>query len=215
MSIIEDIRGLVGLSRKPSTRPPAGPPLTSQKQANAKPFDGPAGSPYKVKHLSRFGSKLPTTPPITGKKAVKLPGARVFNMTNTPAPYLIPKGRAAAGYAGASNGGQFGAPGTYLDGRKIKQRIDLKLDTLTTDLSINMAGSVVVYADSTLGTDRLNVRFATSDGDQSAPLVPFRPGQFIGGERYSKLLVSWAAQAGSTATLLIVEDKPGDEFTYR
>jgi len=130
-------------------------------------------------------------------------------------PYFIPDGRPAASFAASANGGGENKPATYLNGRKIKDRIDLDLTTARTDFAINVGGSVVVYADSTAGTDRVSVRFATSDGDQAGVLVPFRPGQFIGGERYSRILLSNAAQAGSTATLLLVEDKPGDEFSYR
>lgn len=215
MSIIDTIRGLV--TRKgPASRPPVGG-LASQRQANQRPTDpGRNGTPYKVTHFQSAGRPEPKrgTQP-TGTKQVKLPGARVFNQTNDDQTYLIPKGRPAATARGASNGSANTAPGAYLNGRKIKDVQTIKLDTLTTDFPVRTSGSVIVYADSTLGTDRVSIRFATSDGDQSGPLIPFRPGQFIGGERYSQALISWAAQAGSVATLVFVEDRPGDEFTYR
>lgn len=160
----------------------------------------------------RYGS-----PPLSGdvQPTVGVPGGRPKFFADFTRPYYIPDGRAAANFTPASNGGGLNQPATYLNGRKVKDRLDLDLGTARTDFAINISGSVVVYADSTLGTDRLQVRFATSDGDQAGPLVPFRPGQFIGGERYSRLLITNTAQAGSTATLILVEDRPGDEFSYR
>lgn len=175
-------------------------------------YSAPLVSPTHPVRKSRFGA-----PPLAGdvQPQVGRIGKRPQFFADFSRPYMIPEDRPAAKFAGAANGGGLNQPATYLNGRKIKERIDLDLGTARTDFSINTGGSVVVYADSTNGTDRLQVRFATSDGDQAGPLVPFRPGQFIGGERFSRLLITNTSQVGSTATLLLVEDRPGDEFSYR
>lgn len=209
------VRDLFG-ARGSASAPPF-VPLTSQRQANQKHFDGAAGSPYKVRpgltRVTGTPRKAIPTPRVGKPFAGKLNASRSFNATNDDHAYLVPLGRPAAGFTGASNGAKVG--GLTLNGRKIKDVRTIDLSTARTDVPIAMRGSVIIYADSTLGTDRLNIRFATSDGDVSGPSVPFRPGQYVGGENYSSVLITNAAIAGSTATLIFAEDTPEDPFTYR
>lgn len=212
------VNKIVGWFRGPDrSKPGAGPALTSQRQANGSNFDGAAGTPYRVKRFGHLADPRPVPPPIVGRKQVKLPAARVFNATNQPRPYLIPTNRIAAQTASASNGSTYNSltGAAYLEGRKIKEVITLDLSTVRTDFAINTAGSVVIYQDSTNGTDRIRLRFGTSDGDVSGPLLPVRPGQYVGGERFSTMFVTNAAIAGATATLVLAQDKPDDPFVVR
>lgn len=213
MNVVRSIKNLFH-PKKPTAPPPA-PLLRSQKQANGRNFDGPAGSPYRVKKPANYGvipSRI-AKPNVGRQFASKIPAARVFNATNDDNAYLVPRGRAAASHVGAANGATDN--GRFLSGRKIKESISIPLANAQTDFKINIAGNGVIYADSTNASDRVSIRFGTSDGDQSGPLVPFRPGQTIAGERFSVLYVTNGAIAAATATLLICDDSPSDPLVIR
>lgn len=119
---------------------------------------------------------------------------------------------------GPSAGGSSPAAetGVSSNGRKIKNVVTLDLGTARTNEQLKIDGNIVIYNDSSAGTDRIKLRLAKSDGDQSAPQVTLRPGQEIGGETFRVLLITNVVQAGSTAELWICEDAPpADPLTYQ
>lgn len=146
-------------------------------------------------------------PPHRQARPEPLPEERWLRDEETRSNYAV-NPRAAAG------GGAAEAPVARVNGKKIKQVITLDLSTARTDSRIVLDGNILVYNDSTAGTDRIKVRLAQFDGDQAAPQITLRPGEFIGGEPYRLLLLTNTAQAGSTAELWLCEDE-GQPFTYR
>ena len=73
-------------------------------------------------------------------------------------------------------------------------------------LAVGVGGNTVFYADSTLGTDRLNVQYQKSQGDQSQPQRVMVPGRIRREASFSNLLFTWTVTAGSTATVEIYDD---------
>lgn len=106
-------------------------------------------------------------------------------------------------------------PAVAVNGRKIKQVIPVSLATARDDQEYAVSGNIVIYNDSTNGTDRIQVRLARSTGEQ-APQLTLRPGQEVGGEYFRTLLISNSVIAGATAELWVCEDNPpADPFTYQ
>lgn len=82
------------------------------------------------------------------------------------------------------------------------QIYDLTLSVATTNFEIPIAGNVVKYANSTNVSDLITVRF----NRKSAAAVPLRPGDAIDGIAFDRIFVSWAAQSGATASIMLLED---------
>jgi hypothetical protein len=79
---------------------------------------------------------------------------------------------------------------------------------------LSVQGNVVLYADSTNGTDRMQLKYALTDGDQTAPARSMVPGRVRREARFNFIYVTWTATAGATATLEVYDD-PDNQLDIR
>jgi hypothetical protein len=116
----------------------------------------------------------------------------------------------------APSGGSAAAAPLIVNGRKIKQSFSLDLSVARTNERFALDGNVFIFNDSAAGTDRIKVRLARNDGDQSCPVLTLRPGQEVGGEEFKVLLITNIAHAaGTVAEIWIAEEPGGLPFIYR
>lgn len=74
-------------------------------------------------------------------------------------------------------------------------------------LKFAVQGNTVLYADSTNGTDRFQVRYAKTDGDQlSQPYRSMVPGRLRREARFNFIYVTWTQIAAATATIEVYDD---------
>lgn len=98
---------------------------------------------------------------------------------------------------------------------KALQRVDLDLGVVRLEsapVKLALSGNVLVCADVTVATDKIQVRF----GD-NGPFVPMGRNTRVKGLAFSYIYVVNAAQSGSTLVLLAATDNPdrGDVFDFR
>lgn len=77
------------------------------------------------------------------------------------------------------------------------------------NLQVPVRGNCVLYADSTNGTDRVQLLYQDSNGDTTQPLRSMVPGRLRRERYFNFLQVSWGAIAGATATIEIYDDPDG------
>lgn len=79
-------------------------------------------------------------------------------------------------------------------------------------LIVNVRGNVVLYSDSTNGTDRLLIQYQDAPGDQTQALRTMVPGRLRRERYFNQLSVTWTVTAGSTATIEVYDDPDGALF---
>lgn len=74
---------------------------------------------------------------------------------------------------------------------------------------VDIRGNCILYADSTNGTDRLQIVYADTKGDINQPARSMVPGRLRRERYFNFLYITWALTAGATATLEIYDDPDG------
>lgn len=90
----------------------------------------------------------------------------------------------------------------------LKVATTIDLSAAPSVIKIAASGNTVLYADSTNGTDRLQIRYAKTDGDQSSqPYRSMVPGRLRREATFNFLYITWpGAVAGATATVEVYDD---------
>ena len=118
--------------------------------------------------------------------------------------------------ANAANQAAVAAPAQSVDVASLPRPRDPRL-IQSVQLNLTAAGSqqftvkanTVLYADSTTATDRLQLLYQDSNGDQTQPLRSMVPGRLRRERYFTFLTVSWVATPGSVATIEIYDDPDG------
>lgn len=74
----------------------------------------------------------------------------------------------------------------------------IALDTATTDKEYEIGGNVLWIADASDLDAKISIKYQ----DQTNDSIPIQKGSFLAGPSFSRLYISWTAQAGKTVTLL-------------
>lgn len=92
---------------------------------------------------------------------------------------------------------------------RLTNSIDLSQSPPAGGLKISCRGNTLLYADSTNGSDRLQVRYADTEGDVSQPLRSMIPGRLRRERYFNFLYFTWTVTAAATATIEIYDDPDG------
>ncbi len=119
--------------------------------------------------------------------------------------------------AGLTPGPGIGIPTDAISGIKKKRYrvVTFDMDTIGTDIQVNIAGTLVWLVDSRNtstgvpnANNRILIRFHDSDGDQ----VPIYAGYAIAGIPFDKLFLTWPVTADNEFSLLILTDEPAERI---
>jgi hypothetical protein len=91
--------------------------------------------------------------------------------------------------------------------RKVQKILTLDLSVVRADVEFKISGSGLLYKDSTNVGDRLSIKMTDQDD-----AVPWRPGDGVVGFAFDRLLITNAAQAGASATLVYFTAYPDEDL---
>lgn len=84
----------------------------------------------------------------------------------------------------------------------------IALDTATTDKEYEIGGNVLWIADATDLDAKISIKYQ----EQSNDPIPLQKGSFLAGPSFSRLYISWDAQASKTVTLLYTVERSNRPF---
>lgn len=84
----------------------------------------------------------------------------------------------------------------------------IALDTETTNKIYEIGGNIIWVPDASSLDAKVSIRYQEETNDP----IPIQAGSFIAGPSFSRLFISWAAQAGETITILYTTDSPQRRF---
>ena len=84
----------------------------------------------------------------------------------------------------------------------------IALDTATTDKEYEIGGNIIWVPTASSLDATILIKYQTETNDP----IPIQSGSFIAGPSFSRLYISWAAQAGESLTLLYTLDNPKNRF---